>query len=204
MRRSLAAFFFFLCSAAPGYATDVSRPLILIAKPELHDPLYGASILVVRPFGPEQHVGFIVNRPTDMTLGTLFPDHEPSQKVADPVYLGGPVDVQALFVLVRRVDPPGGSSLELMPGLYAVLDAPTLDEVIESQPRPERARFVAGLVLWQPGELQEEIQQGAWYVREADPALVMRDPQGLWEELVREERANGAPPRSLFRIRYAY
>lgn len=189
--RSIAVLFILLIGWSPLHAQeldDLSKPIILVAKPELRDPLYGASILVVRPLGVRQHVGFIVNRPTHLTLASLFPDHEPSQKVADPVYLGGPVDSQALFVLVRGSEPPGGNSIELMPGLYAVLDGATLDKVIESEPDPQRTRFVAGLVVWQPGELLHEIKQGAWFVREADAGLVMRTPEGLWEELVQEER----------------
>jgi putative transcriptional regulator len=206
--RSLAALFILLIGCAPLHANDadyaehLTQPIILVAKPELRDPLYGASVLMVRPLGERQHVGFIINRPTHLTLSSLFPDHEPSQKVADPVYLGGPVDSQALFVLVRDTDPPGGNSIELTPGLYAVLDGETLDKVIESEPDPRHARFVAGLVIWQPGELLHELKQGAWFVRDADPALVMRSPEGLWEELVQEERAGDASGR-LFRIHHA-
>jgi putative transcriptional regulator len=63
--------------------------------------------------------------------------------------------------------------------------------VIENE--PTHARFVAGLVAWRSGELQEEIKRGAWYVLAADAALVLRKPEGLWEELVRraELQANG-------------
>jgi putative AlgH/UPF0301 family transcriptional regulator len=79
--------------------------------------------------------------------------------------------------------------MELMPGLYAAFDGDTVDRIIESQ--PERARFVAGLVAWRPGELREEIKRGLWYVLKPDAALVLRKPtDGLWEELVqRLERA---------------
>jgi putative transcriptional regulator len=207
--RSLTALFVLLIGWSPlqannaEHAEHLTQPIILVAKPELRDPLYGASVLVVRPLGAGQHVGFIVNRPTHLTLSSLFPDHEPSQKVADPVYLGGPVDSQALFVLVRDTPPPGGNSIEFTPGLYAVLDGKTLDKVIESEPDPQDARFIAGLVIWQPGELLHELKQGAWFVREADPALVMRSPEGLWEELVQEERAGGTTGK-LFRIRHVH
>src|SRR5712692_8402963 len=80
-------------SALAG-AVDLSKPVILVAKPELRDELYGSSILVVTPLGGDQHVGFIVNRPTGVTLGRLFPEHAAAQKVIDPVYLGGPYESQ--------------------------------------------------------------------------------------------------------------
>lgn len=164
-------------------------PVILVAKPELRDQMYGATILIATPLGSDQHVGFILNRPTPYTLGRIFPDHGPSQKVVDPIYLGGPFNSQLIFALVRQPESPGGSSIELMPGLHAAFDGATVDRIIES--RPDQARFVAGLVAWRPGELREEIRRGLWYVLEPDSALVLRSQtEGLWEELVRRsERA---------------
>jgi len=164
-------------------AADLDRPLILVAKPELQDQLYGSSVLVVTPVGGGQHAGFIVNRPTRITLGSLFPEHGPSQKIVDPVYLGGPIQSQVLFALVERRDNPGGTSFEMMPGLFAAFDADVVDRIIESN--PSRTRFVAGLVAWRDGELKDEIKRGVWYVLEPDAALFMRNPDGLWEELVR-------------------
>ena len=166
--------------------SDIAEPVILVAKPEVRDQLYGSSVLVVVPLGDDQHVGFIVNRPTGVRLGTVFPDHGPSQKVVDPLYLGGPVGTQLIFALVQRPDRPGEHSVALMPGLFAAFDPAELDRIIESD--PEHARFLAGLVAWRPGELSAEIDAGAWYVLGADAALVMRKPEGLWEELVRRSQ----------------
>lgn len=167
-------------------AADLSEPLILVAKPELRDAQYAATVLVVKPLGGGQHIGFIVNRPTDVALGKLFPEHGPSQKVPDPVYLGGPFEAQLIIALVQRPESPGGKSLEVAPGLFAAFDEPTVDRIIETE--SDHARFIAGLVAWRPGELAYEIEQGAWYVLEADAALAMRRPEGLWEELVRRAR----------------
>jgi putative transcriptional regulator len=188
-RRTLAHYLLFaalLAAAAAVRADDLSNALILVAKPELTDALYGSSILVVVPIGGDQHVGFIVNRPTDVTLGKIFPEDGPAQKIVDPVYLGGPVNPQMIFALVQRPESPGGRSLRLMPGLYAAIDAETVDGIIRSE--SDHARFVAGFVGWQPGELQAEIKNGAWYVLSADPALALRKPEGLWEELVRRSK----------------
>jgi putative AlgH/UPF0301 family transcriptional regulator len=79
MRALLAALLAF--SLLPAAAADLGKPLILVAEPELRDQLFGATVLVVAPLGGDQHVGFIVNRPTDATLGKLFPEHGPSQRV---------------------------------------------------------------------------------------------------------------------------
>jgi putative transcriptional regulator len=175
----------------PAAAADIDAPVILVAKRQLTDRLYGATILVARPIGQDQHIGFIVNRPTKVTLGQLFPQHAPSQKVPDPVFLGGPINSESIFALVQTKKNPGGRSVKLLDNLFAVIDGKLVDDVIEKA--PSQARFVAGLVAWRAGELEEEIKRGAWFVLAADSGLVLRNPDGLWEELVRnaELRANG-------------
>jgi putative transcriptional regulator len=171
-------------AATAAQAVDLSNSMILVAKPGLVDQVYGSTVLVVTPVGADQHAGFIVNRPTEVTLGQLFPEDGPSQKVVDPLYLGGPLSPQVVFALVQRNQSPGGKSFELMPGLYAAVDEETVDRIIRSE--SDHARFVAGLVVWRAGELRAEIESGAWYVLAPDPHLVLRKPsQGLWEELVR-------------------
>ncbi|HEX5769258.1 MAG TPA: YqgE/AlgH family protein [Burkholderiales bacterium] len=170
-------------AATAAQGVDVSQSMILVAKPELVDQVFGSSILVVAPVGGDQHAGFIVNRPTNVTLAELFPEDGPSQKVIDPVYLGGPLNQQAIFALVEREQSPGGQSFEVMPGLYAAVDEETVDRMIRAE--SDHARFVVGLVVWRPGELRAEIERGAWYVLPPDAQLALRKPsQGLWEELV--------------------
>jgi putative AlgH/UPF0301 family transcriptional regulator len=74
---------------------------VLVAKREMHDRVYGNTVLIVRPLGESRHIGFIVNKPTTVTLGKLFPQHPPSQKVVDPVYLGGPMGPEVVFAMVK-------------------------------------------------------------------------------------------------------
>ena len=181
MNRSIL-FAFLLSASALAAAADLSRPLMLVANPELREEPYRAAVIVVVPLGGDEHVGFIVNRSTETMLGNLFPDDGPSQKVLDPVYLGGPFAGQAVFALLQSAQPPAGKALQLMPGLFAAFDAALVDDIIRSD--SGRAKFVAGLVAWRQGELAAEVKAGAWYVLEADAGVAMRKPEGLWEELL--------------------
>jgi putative AlgH/UPF0301 family transcriptional regulator len=178
-----------LSLAAPlAIATDTTETLLLVAKRQLHDRLYGATVIVARPIGDDRHIGFIVNKPTNMTLGKLFPKHAPSQKVIDPVYLGGPTGPEVIFAMVKGRESPGGRSLQLAPGLYVAFDTTVVDRIIETQ--PQQARFLAGMVLWAPNELADEIRRGLWYTLDPQPELFLRkSTDTLWEELVtRSER----------------
>jgi putative transcriptional regulator len=178
---------------SPSRAADPEADtIILVAKRQLQDKLYGSTIVLVRPIGADRHVGFIVNKPTQVTLGKLFPTHEPSRKVADPVFLGGPVSPEVIFALVQGKDSPGGRSIKILDDLYLAIDGDVVDSVIEKQ--SSHARFFAGMVLWRPGELTEEMRRGLWYVTDAKADLVLRkSTDGLWEELLgRSERKANA------------
>jgi putative transcriptional regulator len=189
MKRALLACLLFAAAAALR-AEDLGSPLLLVATPELRGP-YGHTALLVVPM-QGQHVGFILNRATDMTLGKLFPDHAPSAKVADPVYLGGPVSANAIFAMVRR--DPGEPSLRLFGDVHVTAHAAVVDRIIEQTPND--ARYFAGFVGWQPGELAAEIEAGWWLVSEPDAAVVFSKDSGddMWGALLKRFGKRSAPP----------
>ena len=168
--------------ASPVLAADTPNAVILVAKRTLQGP-YGSTIVLARPLDADRHVGVIINKPTQMRLGALFPNHEPSRKVADPVFLGGPMGAEVIFALVQRKDSPGNRSLMIAPGLYLATDSRVVDRIIESE--PAQARFFAGVVVWQSGELDEELRRGMWFVQEPRSEMVLRkSTEGMWEEMV--------------------
>ena len=167
--------------------------LILIAHPAFRDLEYRQTVLVAAPAPNGGHVGVILNRPTRRSLGSLFPEHEPSKKVIDPVYYGGPFSRGALVALVRADDTPGSGSVLLMKNLYLAFRANTIDQVIEAT--PNEARYFVGYVGWRPGELRGEIDRGLWSVANADLEVIFRkDTEGLWEELLQQSKRIRALP----------
>ena len=170
-------------------AQEVARPVMLVASPVLAG-FYNHTVVVAVPSG-DVHIGFILNRASGVRLATLFPEHLPSAKVVDPVYVGGPEMSDAIFALVRRN--PGGESLNLFADVYVVRDADTVDRVIEETPND--ARYFAGFVVWKAGELAQELDEGAWYVTEPEADLISRDTGGLWEQLVKRLGNGHVPPR---------
>jgi putative AlgH/UPF0301 family transcriptional regulator len=64
------------------------------------------------------------------------------------------------------------------------VDVEVVDRIIEKE--PEQARFFAGIVVWDVGELDSELKRGFWFVLQPDSDLVLRkSTQGMWEELSR-------------------
>jgi len=178
LRHALVAILLVLGTGV-AQAQDLDKPLLLVASPELQGP-YSHTALLVVPMGG-QHIGFILNRATEVKLATLFPEHAPSAKVADPVFFGGPERVNAIFAVVPRN--PGGTSVRLFGELFVTVQAETVDRIIEQTPND--ARYFAGFVGWQPGELAAELEAGFWYTADPDAALVFSHDTGtMWETLV--------------------
>jgi putative transcriptional regulator len=197
MKHALRSFFAFallvLGSAATAQTQDDA--LLLVAHPAFRDLEYRQAVLIAAPAPNGGHVGVILNRPTRRSLGSLFPEHEPSKKVVEPVYYGGPFSRGALVALVKADSTPGQGSVLLMKNLYLAFRANIIDQVIEAT--PNEARYFVGYVGWRPGELKGEIDRGLWSVTGVDLDTIFRkDTDSLWEELQqasRRIRADAAP-----------
>jgi putative transcriptional regulator len=162
--------------------------MLLVANPALRDIDYRQTVVLAAPGPSGGHIGVIVNRPTRRSLASLFPEHEPSKKVIDPVYYGGPVSRGALVALVKTDAAPGAGTVQMMKNLYLAFRVTTIDQVIETTPTD--ARYYVGYVGWLPGELQAEIDHGLWSILGADVDIVFRkDMDGLWEEMLQRTKS---------------
>jgi len=168
------------CGAPAAQAQDLSRPMVLVATPNLQGPYMHTALLVV-PMA-DKHIGFILNRATDASLAKVFPEHAPSAKVMDPIYFGGPEASEAIFALLRR--DPGGPSIRLFGDLFVTGHGTSVDRIIEQT--PNEARYFAGFVGWMPEELAAEVAKGYWYITEPDATLVFeKNTATMWEDLLK-------------------
>jgi len=185
--RFLLALVLLVATAVPAQAQD-DDAILLVAHPGFRDIDYRQTVVLAAPAPNGGHVGVILNRPTRRSLSSLFPEHEPSKKVIEPVYYGGPFSRGALVAVVRTGSTPGEGTVQLMKNLYMAFRVNTIDSVIES--KPNEARYYVGYVGWRPGELKMEIDRGIWSVLNAEVDVVFRkDMEGLWEELLQRTKS---------------
>ena len=187
--RSLKSFGAFLVLFAgltgAAHAADLSEAVILVASDRLAGSIYEQTVILAAALPQGGYLGFIVNRPTHVKLETLFPQQPSTRNVADPVYAGGPVLSNAVFAVTRKApdnNANNGNFFSPIPGLVMVIDAATVDRIIETTPND--ARYFVGLMFWAPDDLEDEIRNGAWEVRPADVDTVLRaNSTGLWKSL---------------------
>jgi putative transcriptional regulator len=149
----------------------------LIAMPGMADPNFSRSLTFICEHNERGALGLVVNRPTDVTLGTLFRqveielDNEPLS--SQPVFFGGPVQLEHGFVLHR----PLGEWRSTLP--VGEIGLTTSRDILEAMARGEgpRERLVAlGYAGWAPGQLEDEIKRNGWLTVSANPDVVFRVP----------------------------
>ncbi|MBM3347374.1 MAG: YqgE/AlgH family protein [Betaproteobacteria bacterium] len=182
--------------AALAQSSSESGAVLLVAAPNLVDASYYHTVIIAAPVEGDRHIGLIVNRPMRRTLASLFPDHGPSKAVAEPVFFGGPMSRTAVFALAKGVAANGAGSLKILPDLSLAINVNVVDKLIEEWPND--SRYYVGNVVWQPGELYQEIRRGVWNVMNADPAVVFsKNPEQLWEKLSKMARGTMADASGL-------
>jgi putative transcriptional regulator len=173
---------------------EVFRPMLLVAMPQLQDPNFSHSVILLSDFVPEGAFGLILNRPTGAQASALAQLEPPVERANDlPLFTGGPVAPDRGWILVNQ--PPDGTEFrEVLKGIYLSSSPQLLRDVLETHPAP-RARVLAGHAGWGPGQLDAEIAESAWLMCDADLDLVFdTEPSSLWETAIRRI---GADPAAL-------
>ncbi len=154
--------------------------MLLVAQDVVFDPNFGGSIVVVmNDLGPAP-VGIIINRPMPLTVARFFPKLKRLAQVHDKLYYGGPVEFGTVWYLFRAKTAPA-SAIRVCDGVYVSSDEKLLHTLL-GRPNPmEGLRIFVGHAGWAPGQLQAEIEGGAWAPRRADAESIFNPkPLAPW------------------------
>ena len=130
-------------------------------------------------------MGIVLNRPSEAEVGGVIPDLSPIAG-PEPIFVGGPVQPEALVVLGEFSDPEKAAWI-------VVADVGLVSAQAELEELPEavrRGRVYAGFSGWGPGQLEEEVAEDAWIIEAPLPnELFPEDPATLWSDVL--ERMGG-------------
>jgi putative transcriptional regulator len=156
------------------------RGQLLIAAPSLFD-YFRRSVILVLEHNEEGAMGVVLNRPSETTVGDAVSALADLADDDEFVRVGGPVSPEAVVALGDFEDPgEAGSSVV---GSLGLLDPEAPD------PSLRRLRVYAGYAGWGPGQLDGEIDEGAWIVDDANPEDPFQDGD-LWADAL--QRKGGA------------
>lgn len=156
---------------------------LLLARPELDGPYFARSVVLLIDADRTGAMGVVLNRQTKVQLSELLPTLTKNDR---PVFLGGPVQAQAIAFLFRSDSAPKGAR-RLIEGVHIGSSAGTLSHVVERELAEGAFRAYMGYAGWAPMQLEHEIARGSWWVLPANAELVFDTaPELLWQKLVRE------------------
>lgn len=162
---------------------DSLRGHLLLSAASLWDPNFRKTIVLIGHHDEEGAVGVVLNRSTEVTVAEAVPPLAELVPVDDPLYIGGPVQPQAAVVLADFEDPTRAEILAL--GSIGFLPEEVDPDRIGGI---RRARVYSGYSGWGPGQLEAELEEGAWIVEPALPEDVFADdPDGLWQRVLRRK-----------------
>jgi putative transcriptional regulator len=183
----------------PVSDSDLTTPLLLMAMPQVQDPFFHRSVVLLLHHEAEGSFGFIVNRPTGIRISEILKGMDVGwQGHEDAVaFFGGPVQPQHGTVLFTpgslATNGEEGTATEVLPGVALTQHIGDLSRLAEAP--PDQFRLLLGYAGWGEGQLIEEILRNDWLVAPVRSDLIFApDPERVWDEAL---RSVGVDPATL-------
>lgn len=175
-------------------ATGPGRGRLIVATPDLDDPNFDGTVVLLLEHGPEGALGVVLNRPSELPLDEAM-SHAPGGMTGawadladDPavVFVGGPVRPNAIIALALVPQVADRSRWEPVVGPLGVVNVG--DGPVTAVGDVRALRVFAGYAGWGAGQLEGEIEEGAWFVVDARPGdCFTADPEVLWRQVLRRQ-----------------
>jgi len=166
---------------------DFTAPTLIIAMPQLLDPNFHRSVVLLIEKNDEGAFGVVINRAGESTIEELCSglNVEWGGEETAMALCGGPVGTQQGFLLHGDVpDDVTVGSREVLPGIRIASDMETFRTLCQRPPTD--FRILLGYAGWAPGQLDNEMRSGAWLTTDATPELVFHTPlETVWEKSLR-------------------
>jgi putative transcriptional regulator len=159
---------------------------LLIANPAMPDPNFHRTVVLMLEHTAEGALGVVLNRPSDTEVGGALPQWGSLAVEPPVVFVGGPVEPTAAICLAEVEEEPTRERWQPVLGELGTLDL-SADEA-DLLGRVRALRVFAGYAGWSGGQLETELEAGAWFVvdAEAGDALGSR-PAQLWHDILRRQ-----------------
>ncbi len=163
---------------------------LLVATPLIGDPNFERTVILILTHNTDGAFGLVLNRPSEVPAGDVVEAWAPEVAAPGVLFVGGPVGPKAVVGLARRGAAACADRFSPIVG-----DLGTVDLLQEPEPADgwSGIRLFGGSAGWAPGQLEDEVAEGAWWPvdAQADDAITT-DPAGLWERVLRRQRGQTA------------
>ncbi|MCC6222201.1 MAG: YqgE/AlgH family protein [Thermoleophilia bacterium] len=165
-------------------AAESLRGHLLVASPALLDPNFRRAVVLVTEHTEEGAMGLVLNRPAPIAVADAVPHLHLLVGDSASVYVGGPVQRDAVVALAELED----EALVAAPALPGIGFLPADADPDALAGSVGRVRVYAGYSGWGAGQLESELAESAWIVVAAEVGDVFcADADGLWAAVLRRQ-----------------
>lgn len=170
----------------PGMPPTKGR--LLVATPPLEDANFDRTVVFVLEHHDEGAIGVVINRPSYEALDEPLDRWIELQSTPSSVFSGGPVEESALIALAETSAPLAEEADYLSPIVGTIASADLTADPALVAGEVTGVRVFRGYAGWGPGQLEGEIEAGAWLVLDSEPGDVFSpDPGELWRTVLRRQ-----------------
>lgn len=160
---------------------------LLVATPALADPNFDRAVVLLLDHDEEGSLGVVLNRPTPVGVGDILETWAGLAGEPGVVFQGGPVSLDSALGIAVIPGDEGPLGWRRVHGAIGLVDLEAPPELVASS--LGSLRIFAGYAGWGPGQLEGELNEGAWYVVESEPGDVSSPrPEALWRSVLRRQR----------------
>jgi putative transcriptional regulator len=158
---------------------------LLLDNGRLHGSFFHRTVLLICQHDADGAFGLVLNRPTGKTIGDALTSNLPDALKTNDLFLGGPVQPQALSYLHSDNFLPEAN---VMPNLHLDHSLDDLVDLAESFSATQRFKVFAGYAGWSPGQLDDEMKRHTWLTHPASVDLVFHAPPAdLWPLILKQK-----------------
>jgi len=156
----------------------------LIATPAIKDPIFASSLVYMCEHSESGSMGLVVNHETSQILDDVFSQLdikcEDETIKNQPVYIGGPVQLEQGFVLHSSAG-NWQNSVEVSSGINLTSSLDILQAIADGE-GPGDYLVILGFSGWASGQLESELQQNSWLTSTCDADLLFHQkPEDKWQ-----------------------
>lgn len=164
-------------------APPLDTGIFLVATEQLDNTSFAQTVILITHNTEKGAAGLAINHPSQYRLNELFPQQRELRRHQDEVFLGGPVQSDSIFVLMRTKRQHAGM-YQVAKDLYFAAGLDALSHGLKNLGDKELVRAYVGFAGWAPGQLDQEIQRGDWLVVHANPDIIFEQDNGsVWQRL---------------------
>ena len=156
--------------------------MLLVASPQMDDPRFDRTVILMMHHDENGAYGVVLNRPIEETVAGLWRKlgAEPECRVERQLNLGGPVSGPIIAIHGKK----SAAEFEMPPGIFIAEQKKHLQQLVVDPNVP--LRVFVGHAGWSAGQLEEELDCGAWLTLPATYEHVFCEDDNLWVTAMRE------------------